>query len=72
MMRIRYSSHASERLNQRHISKDEVMLAIRDGIKDDTDIGSRKSRHRNEKGMLVVIYNVYGPNEVEIITAYWE
>ncbi len=71
-MRIRYSSHALERLKQRDISKDEIMRAIRYGRKDDAGDGSRKASHRNEKGILVVVYNVKSTSEVEIITVYWE
>ena len=72
MIKIRYSYHAWERLRERNISKSEVEEAIQLGVKEDAGDDSRKVRHRNENGVLVVIYSIKDSEEVEIITAYRE
>jgi Domain of unknown function (DUF4258) len=72
MIRIRYSSHALDRLRERDISRDEIENAVQSGMRSDAEGGSRKVRHRNENGVLVVIYSVRNSEEVEIITVYRE
>jgi Domain of unknown function (DUF4258) len=69
-MIIRYTLHAEDRLQRRGITKDEAEEALRSGQKSEARDGLRKSSQRNLNGMLVVIYNILGPSEVEVITIY--
>ena len=70
-MNIKYTDHSLARLRKRAISKKEVEEAVNKGRKEATRNGLRKSTHRNQKGILVVIYSAEGPREILIITTYW-
>jgi hypothetical protein len=72
MLKIDYTIHSLMRLDERGISHLEVEEAIQFGEKSDTPSGLRRSMHRNQKGTLAVIYRIQGPEEVLMITAYWE
>ena len=51
-------------------SFEAVKEAIAKGRKRPTHGGSMECNHRNFKGNLVVIYNIRGVADVEIVTAY--
>lgn len=70
-MKIRYTYHALQRMAQRNIAKRDIQEALRRGQKHFTEYGMVKCFHHALKGDLVVIYNVRGVAEFEIITTYW-
>lgn len=70
MLKIVYTNHSLQRLNERGISKKQVEEAIREGGKFDAAGDLRKAVHRNEKGLIVVICSIKSVEEIVIITAY--
>jgi hypothetical protein len=58
MLKINYTDHSLQRLNERGISKKQIGEAIRDGDKDYAGGDLRKSIHRNETSSIVVIYSI--------------
>ena len=70
MLKIEYTHHSLQRLNERGVSKKRVEAAIREGDKYDANGDLRKAVHRNETSTVVVIYNIKSAEEILIITVY--
>jgi hypothetical protein len=71
-MRIRYTSHAATRLEERNVSKREVKEALQKGRKRLAQDGLMECSYKIPRGSLVLIYNVMGAADYQIITVYWQ
>jgi hypothetical protein len=70
MLKIIYTNHSLQRLDERGISRGQVEAAIREGVRYDGEGGLRKAVYRNEKGVIIVVYTIKSVAEIVIITAY--
>ncbi len=71
-MRIRYTKHSLDRLKERGVSKRDVKKALQKGNKMSAQGGSMRCSFRTSEGdNLVIIFNLKGIADFEIITAYY-
>ena len=70
MLKINYTDHGWQRLNERGISKKQVERAIREGERYDAGEDLRKAVYRNENGIIIVVYRINNVEEIVVITAY--
>ena len=71
-MLIRYSNHAALRRGERIISIKEIKEAISSGVKSNAEGGARKATHKTKDKILIVIYVIIKPQEIKIVTAYYQ
>ncbi len=71
-MRIRYTAHATVRLRERNISQREVKEVLHKGRKRLAQGGLMECTHKMAQGNLVLIYNIMGTADYQIITVYWQ
>lgn len=71
-MEIEYTDHARVRLYERRVSKKDVKRALYDGSQEDAGDGLIKATHRNQKGVLIVIYSIKDVKKIKVVTAYWK
>jgi mRNA-degrading endonuclease RelE of RelBE toxin-antitoxin system len=71
-MDIGYTYHALDRMWRRGISKHEIEEAIEKGNAETTRLDRAKSTYRNQRGTLIVIYDIEGPRSLIVITAYYK
>lgn len=69
-MRVRYTKHALERMRSRGIAKSEIRTALKHGQKHTVAEGLTKCVYKATKRTIVVVYNLKGVSDLEIITTY--
>jgi hypothetical protein len=71
-MKIEYTVHVRERLEERGIGREELVSAIRFGTREDGHDSAIKAVWKRRNALpLVVVYYIKGLSEIRIITAYY-
>jgi hypothetical protein len=71
-MKIKYTTHALERLLERNIQKSAVKAALQKGKKEIMKNGLIRSILPSNNKILIVVYYLKGLDEFLIITAYYQ